>query len=117
MESFVQFYDCFPRRVLDKSFCDIKILGFPVSISNEKYQRNHLMFNICLVFASDTYTTHYEPIVKKLNHYLRDLEVESAFISVKGNDKELPHYMEIIKETLNKDEICVIPVCKFSLFL
>lgn len=44
-------------------------------INDKKYDRNALIFNLCLVFDASTNTTRYEVVVKKLAEYFRQLEV------------------------------------------
>jgi hypothetical protein len=56
------------------------IVGYPVVIQNEKYHRNALMFNVCMLFDRvDNYARSairpYEPLVAKLAKVLRTLEV------------------------------------------
>ena len=53
-----------------------KIVGCPVVIDNKKYERNALIFNLCLVFHKDCETEKYEGIVKKLASYFTILEVQ-----------------------------------------
>jgi len=56
-----------------------KFIGCPISIDNDKYKRNALIFNVCFTFDEDTNTAHYGPVVKKLADYMTQLEVRSSF--------------------------------------
>jgi len=47
----------------------MKILGYPVQISDQKYIRNAYYFNLCFVCDYNSHTLHYEPIVKKLSKF------------------------------------------------
>lgn len=89
-------------------------MGYPVSITDSKYKRNQLIFNLCFVFADYSRTTQYEPIIQKLAHYLIDLENEMAFISQKRNDSALPDYLVEIKKQLNNKGECIIKICAFT---
>lgn len=91
----------------------MKILGYPVSITDAKYQRNQLIFNLCFVFSHFTSTTQYEPIIQKLAHYLIDLEGEMGFISKKDIEPELPNYLVTIRDHLNAYGVCTIRICEF----
>jgi len=57
----------------------LQFMGLPNCIEGEKYRnrknRNALMFNLVLVFTSNTNTEVYKPIVRKLAYYLTGLEV------------------------------------------
>ncbi|KAH7640423.1 nitrogen permease regulator-like 2 [Dermatophagoides farinae] len=88
----------------------MKILGYPVSITDAKYQRNQLIFNLCFVFSHFTSTTQYEPIIHKLAHYLIDLEAEMGFISKKDIGPKLSNYLVTIRDDLNASGICTIKI-------
>lgn len=92
----------------------MKILGYPVSITDAKYQRNQLIFNLCFVFSHFTSTTQYEPIIHKLAHYLIDLEAEMGFISKKDIGPKLSNYLVTIRDDLNASGICTIKICEFA---
>ena len=57
-------------------------MGYPVSIKDDKYERNALLFNMCFVFEKEAETESYEQIVRKMARVLRSLEVRDG----KGND-------------------------------
>ncbi|KAJ6225375.1 hypothetical protein RDWZM_003920 [Blomia tropicalis] len=90
-----------------------KILGYPVSINDPKYNRNQLIFNLCFVFSDYSRTTQYEPIIQKLAHYLIDLEYEMALISkerFQDDQSTLLEHLIQIKKQLNDKGVCIISI-------
>ena len=53
-------------------------MGYPVSIQEEKYERNVLLFNLCFVFEKGADTESYEQVVMKVARVLKSLEVALA---------------------------------------
>lgn len=58
--------------------CEMKVIGYPVGIDSAEYDRNRLMFNLCLVCDAKMRTIQYEPIVRKLANYLTTLEASGT---------------------------------------
>lgn len=54
-----------------------KIVGCPVHIDGERYERYFYIFNICFVFDCQANTSSYEKVLKKLVHYFTVLEVRN----------------------------------------
>ena len=42
-----------------------QIVGYPVDIEANRYPRNHLIFNVALVFDTDAEASLYEPLLRK----------------------------------------------------
>lgn len=59
-----------------------KIMGFPVYIEDDKYERNAFMFNLSFVFDRDADTSSYEPVVRKVARVLTSLEVSCRSIVI-----------------------------------
>lgn len=79
-----------------------KVMGVPVLLEHEqKYERNHFIFNLCFVFHSNTDTRSYEPIVYKCARSLRMLEEEESFVSRLDNLPRLYAIVEQLYEELN----------------
>ena len=91
--------------------CGLKILGYPVNITNSKYKRNQFIFNVCFVFSDVSHTTQYEQVIQKLAHYLINLECKMEIFSKKGKDLVLPEYFVTIKEQLTENGCCIINAC------
>lgn len=88
------------------------MIGYPVGITNQKYLRNKIIFNLCLVCVPTEKNLEYESVVEKLAHYLRDLEIEDSFLYNPETKKKLPEYMEQIMNQLNTTKSCKLPVSK-----
>ncbi|KAF0701090.1 Aste57867_8387 [Aphanomyces stellatus] len=76
--------------IIDKALCgkiitvcpqDIKIVGYPVCIEDDKYHRNALLFNIGFVFHKDADAVPYKPILRKLGALMESMEKELCFLS------------------------------------
>ncbi|KAK9722606.1 Nitrogen permease regulator 2 [Basidiobolus ranarum] len=87
-----------------------KVVGYPVSIEDRKYERNALMFNLCFVFDREANTCGYEPVVKKMAGVLRALEVESEFLHDPTAKQNLQGIIEQLLEDLNNYCECQIPI-------
>lgn len=55
-----------------------RIIGFPVELFNEKYERNYFRYNVCFVFERTADLSCYEPIVRKIGRVLRACEVSTS---------------------------------------
>ncbi|VDI32327.1 nitrogen permease regulator 2-like protein [Mytilus galloprovincialis] len=62
------------ERLITLNTLGKKVIGCPVIIENPKYARNAYIFNLFFVMDSKTETTKYEPVVKKLASYLKQIE-------------------------------------------
>lgn len=96
-----------------------RILGHPVCIKNERYERNEFMFNFCIVIGTDTDTDkiQYEPVVRGLASTFTEMEIQNQFLSQDvGNQqgrRSIAALIEIIKEDLNNYNECMIPVGEY----
>ena len=89
-----------PKKQLHGNFIAFKaekyhFLGFPASISSDRYPRNAFMFNLCLVFEQSTDTTQYESIVRKLSDYMVALEKECHYLSKALNEEPSTNCEEV----------------------
>ena len=57
------------------------ILGYPVCIEDEAYDRNAFLFHIGFVVTSNVSITRYFPILEKLGRFLQTMEKEDHFLS------------------------------------
>lgn len=109
------------RSFLSVSLLGIKILGYPVRIDDEQYERNAFYFNICFVFAPATRTIGYEPVVRKLSEYLLAMEHSNKLLSQKFNPKQMDGIARLltqIRNDINNKRMCMlqegstlIPLC------
>ena len=92
-----------------------RILGHPVCITNEEYQRNEFMFNFCIVICADVDKTPYEAVVRRLASTFTEMEIQNKFLSEEDvsnsqDRRSIAALIEIIKEDLNNYNECMIPV-------
>ncbi|KAI1765069.1 nitrogen permease regulator 2 [Hypoxylon sp. FL1150] len=94
------------------------ILGFPVSIPNERYHRNEFIFNFGLVVESDADQIPYERLVRRLAVTFAEMERQHGYLSADYRSAEdhrdgrrpIESLLEIVKEDLNNYGECMIPV-------
>ncbi|XP_046839800.1 GATOR complex protein NPRL2-like [Xenia sp. Carnegie-2017] len=87
-----------------------KFIGYPVCITNAKYSRNALLFNVCFVLDESAEVQAFQPVVKKLAAYLTSLELENGFISEEDSKKRIPAILTTILHGLNEERKCIIPI-------
>uniref|UniRef100_A0A8D8TTY8 Nitrogen permease regulator 2-like protein n=2 Tax=Cacopsylla melanoneura TaxID=428564 RepID=A0A8D8TTY8_9HEMI len=100
---------------------DCKILGYPMRIEDNKYARNAFYFNLCVVCDRNARAIQYEPVVQKLSHTLRDLEMESSFLSTQQENPiaraRLTNFLNTVMTDLNKNKVCKLTDGTISLYL
>ncbi|KIM62127.1 hypothetical protein SCLCIDRAFT_120438 [Scleroderma citrinum Foug A] len=89
-----------------------RIIGFPVSISGSKYERNYFRFNLCFVFERSADLSCYKPIVRKVSRVLAACEEESMFLS--RSSHEIYAILEQLYEDLNSYSETSIPIDEFN---
>lgn len=98
-----------------------KILGYPMRIEDNKYARNAFYFNLCIVCDPTARAIQYEPVVQKLAHTLRDLEMESSFLSTQQENPiaraRLTNLLNQVMTDLNEKNVCKLIDGTISLFL
>ncbi|XP_012935060.1 GATOR complex protein NPRL2 [Aplysia californica] len=96
------------NRLITMTSFGNKFVGCPISIDNDKYKRNALIFNVCFTFDEDTNTAHYGPVVKKLADYMTQLEIELEFLSKPENVSKIPEFLQEVLDGLNSNGSCNI---------
>ncbi|OQR95534.1 hypothetical protein THRCLA_07784 [Thraustotheca clavata] len=105
--------------IIDKALCgkiitvcpqDIKIVGYPVCIEDDKYHRNALLFNIGFVFHRTMDSTPYKPILRKLGSLMETMEKESGFLSQESTKSKLATILPAILNDLTHFGECTIPI-------
>ncbi|KAI1396199.1 nitrogen permease regulator 2 [Hypoxylon fuscum] len=110
-----------PRKAFFNRFMTVNspdnkysILGFPVSIPNERYHRNEFIFNFGLVVESDVDQVPYERLVRRLAVTFAEMERQHGYLSSDGQvddgRRPIESLLEIVKEDLNNYGECMIPV-------
>ncbi|EPE24669.1 hypothetical protein GLAREA_08522 [Glarea lozoyensis ATCC 20868] len=90
-----------------------RILGHPVCIYDEKYERNEFMFNFGIVIGVEVDKTPYEAVVRRLASTFTEMEIQNQYLSqekTEGGRRSIAALLEIIKEDLNNYNECMIPV-------
>ncbi|KAE9015394.1 hypothetical protein PF011_g7633 [Phytophthora fragariae] len=99
--------------IIDKALCgkiitvraqQMKIVGYPVCIEDDKYHRNALLFNIGFVFDEHVETAPYRPILRK------GMEKESGFLYNSDKKELLGTILPQILRDLTLHGECTIPV-------
>lgn len=96
-----------------------RILGYPVCIKDERYERNEFMFNFCIVIGAEVDKIPYEAVARRLASTFTEMEIQNQFLSQEdaSNSKErrsIAALIEIIKEDLNNYNECMIPVGEYG---
>lgn len=105
------------RTVLTVNTLGIKIVGFPVKISNSCYPRNALYFNLCFVCDHFSRSVQYEPVVKKLAEYLVMIENECGFLSKDEHRPKINAMLNKIMKDLNETRVCTIVEGETTIYL
>lgn len=92
-----------------------RILGHPVCIKDERYERNEFMFNFCIVIGAEVDKIPYESVVRRLASTFTEMEIQNQFLSQEDalnsqDRRSIAALIEIIKEDLNNYNECMIPV-------
>ena len=95
------------------------IVGMPVIIVNDKYERQKIEFNFALCVGAEEYEyLHvYEGIVRKMALYLTLLEQEASFISTPEKQAVMCPIVEQIFTQLTTRKECFIDVDPFNFML
>ncbi|KAI1207055.1 nitrogen permease regulator 2 [Annulohypoxylon truncatum] len=117
-----------PRKAFFNRFMTVNspdnkysILGFPVSIPDERYHRNEFIFNFGLVVESDCDQIPYERLVRRLAVTFAEMERQHGYLSSSTSSnpsnpsedsgrRPIESLLEIVKEDLNNYGECMIPV-------
>lgn len=94
------------RRLQTVNALGLKVIGYPIGIDHARYPRNRLIFNVCIVCQPHMRTFHYEPLVKKLNKYFEELELECQFLTCSSSRERIPTILEDIRVKLNETKAC-----------
>jgi hypothetical protein len=90
-----------------------QVMGFPINILGNQYERNHLLFNIAFVFAPGDEPSAFEAIVRKLGRYFYTLERESALLSTPGKRHQVESILQSVLHNLNTQKQCLLPIGSF----
>jgi hypothetical protein len=67
-----------------------KVIGYPIQIKDDKYERNAFYFNTCFVADAWARTVQYESVLVKLAKFFCSLELETEYLSKNSSLKMSP---------------------------
>ena len=79
--------ESFSERLVTVCINRYRVIGCPVRIAHQKYERNEYIFNFCMVLDEDADFTPYTNIVKKLANTFKNLEEQTGFLSTEEGVK------------------------------
>lgn len=88
-------------NILNLSTHQIHVLTRPTSITDERYERNSLLFCVGFVLRRTEDPRPFRPVLSKLATTLRDMEVESHFLSNPKTRPSLQSFLERLFVSLN----------------
>ncbi|KAL3423982.1 Nitrogen permease regulator 2-like protein [Phlyctema vagabunda] len=91
------------------------IIGHPVCIQDQKYERNEFMFNFCIVIKVDVRPTPYRAAVSRLAGTFTEMEIQNQFLSQIDDSntqdrRAIGPLLEIVREDLNNYNECNVPI-------
>jgi hypothetical protein len=105
--------------VLDPSN-NYRILGFPVCVKDEKYERNEFIFNFGIVCHAKFDCLPYEAVIRRLASTFTEMETQNEYLSKEEGSEDrrsIGDLLEIVREDLNNYNECMIPVGEWSFAL
>jgi nitrogen permease regulator 2-like protein len=118
------------RCILTVNVLNFKIVGYPISIKNQRYARNAFYFNLCFVCDAWARSVQYESVVKKLSEYLVSersgmlasskifnffcsfrqmmMEDETGFLSKEDNGPKITNFLSKIMQDLNEKQFTTL---------
>ncbi|KAG7344329.1 nitrogen permease regulator 2 [Nitzschia inconspicua] len=88
-------------RVITLSTHDMHVMTRPTQISDERYERNALLFSIGFVLRRAADPRPFRPLLSKLALTLRSMEIESGFLSEPSKRIKIQLLLEKILITMN----------------
>ncbi|KAL2312546.1 Nitrogen permease regulator family protein [Schizosaccharomyces pombe] len=85
-----------------------QVIGHPISIIGSNYERNALIFNMCMIFHEEEDSACYIPLVKRLARNLEVLEKQIHYISDLNKRPVIFSVIEQILEDMNNFCECMI---------
>lgn len=86
-------------------------------ITNPRYARNALYFNLCFVCDHFSRSVQYESVVKKLAECLITIETECAFLSRDEYRPRIQHMLNKIMKDLNEKRVCTLVEGETTIYL
>ncbi|KAK6340196.1 Nitrogen permease regulator 2 [Orbilia blumenaviensis] len=87
-----------------------RLLGFPICLEDDKYDRNEFIFNFVIVLDEAEEFSSYKPVVKKLARLFKALEEQMGFLWNEVTRSSVYTLIEQVMEDLNSYCECMIPI-------
>lgn len=98
------------NRLVGLKYSDKYILGHPVNIIGEEYERNSFTFNFVFIFPDIEGVKPYEVAIQRLAKMFTALEHQSRFLSNPQNVYRIDSILEQMFQDLNNYSECQIPI-------
>lgn len=91
-----------------------RLLGYPICLEEDKYDRNEFIFNFVIVLDESEEFSSYKPVVKKLARLFKALEEQMGFLWNEVTRSSVYTLIEQVMEDLNSYCECMIPISPSS---
>jgi hypothetical protein len=88
-------------NIVNLSTHAVHVLCRPTVISDERYERNALLFSVGFVLRRSEDSRPFRPVLSKLSSILRDMELESQFLSSEQTRPLLQGHLDRVLLSLN----------------
>jgi len=97
--------------VINLSAHEMHVLTRPTIIHDEKYERNSLLFSVGFVLRRSSDPRPFQPIISKWAQSLREMELESQFLSNPSTRSEIQPLLEQLLISLNSQrQECILHI-------
>ena len=83
------------------------LLGFPIFLNNQIYERNRFEFNFCLLVDEEDYENNnylYQCLIKKIDMTFENLEIDYNFRFMKKSPKMIRDFVDILYSEFNSNK-------------
>lgn len=102
---------CFRPMVLEFTEPEHVLVGYPVEIKSDSYERFKIVYNCFFITCRESLQragNSMEKACEKLASYLMDFELKHQLISKPGQIGQISQILESVYESLIKDKVCMI---------
>lgn len=102
-------------KVITLSTHDIHVMTRPTEISDERYERNALLFSVGFVLRRAADPRPFRPLISKVAMTLRSMEMESGILSAPTKSNKIQSLLEKILISMNSPRLeCNLLLDKFT---
>ena len=83
------------------------LLGFPIFLNNQIYERNRFEFNFCILVDEEDYENNnylYQSLIKKIDMTFENLEISYNFRFMKKSPKMIRDFVDILYSEFNSNK-------------